>query len=261
MTIKTTRFRRIGAHGVAGLLAVMLVSVGCGGGSGGSTGTAGGSGHAGGAGTTGSAGKAGGGTTGSAGTTGAGGAADNTPVGLCKQLVSTLCTRSNTCNAGGDGGPIDVSQCITLENVEFGCDRATSTAFPPCLSDVEGLSCAGLFTANGLQLPGSCNDPLDAIPLSDAQMKCLQLTEVICQKIAACQGVTSPTADDLMNCEQDLASSSDGIGCDFAVSVSATYAQCLTDVPNAMCVNDDAGDDASIPGDVPSCDSVIIGPM
>jgi hypothetical protein len=184
-----------------------------------------------------------------------------TPVQLCQELVTTLCSRFSSCT-GADGSADAESHCRMLENIDFGCDRATSAGFPPCLSDVKNLSCASLFTANGLSTPSSCNEPLSSIPLSDAQMKCLALVGVVCQKGAACSGISIPTATDLMQCEQDVATQ---IQCGYAVGVSSTYQQCLTDFPNAPCGSSDGGatDGGSVDGGtmplVPSCMGVIQG--
>jgi hypothetical protein len=195
-------FRRNGAlraASLAGLIALASAAASCSGGGakpdGSSTGAAGG---------------------GAAGTSGGGGNA----VTLCKELVSTLCNRSNTCGML-NATPQEIADCITLENVEFGCDRAASTGFPTCLSDVKLLSCAALFTPQGLSPPASCDEPLNTIPLSVAQMKCAALGHVICQKIFMCDGVT-PTANDLAACDAEAFFA---IECQYAVDVGATYDQ------------------------------------
>jgi hypothetical protein len=231
-------FRRISALHCASLIGVFLAGASCGGGAAqpdsGSTGSAG----------TGGAGTSGGGTT---------------PVAQCNQLVSTLCTRLNTCNML-DGSAQDQSDCNTLENVEFGCDRATSANFPTCLSDVKLLSCAALFPPMvGLVAPASCDEPLNTIPLSTAQMKCADLAAVICDKIAMCDGIM-PTQADLLQCQQDVYSQ---IGCGFAVDVGPMYAQCLQDFPNSSCATADGGAaaDGGMMGSVPSCTGVIKGPL
>jgi hypothetical protein len=161
-----------------------------------------------------------------------------TPNALCQELVSTLCTRSNQC-MGADASVSAQPSCNTLEAVAFGCDRATSAGFPACLNDVKALSCASLFpAAGGLGTPTSCDEPLNSIPLSDAQMKCVALADVVCQKVAMCSGIVAPTSADLMQCESDVASQ---IQCGFAVDVSATYDQCLVDFPNVSCGGADGG--------------------
>jgi hypothetical protein len=227
----TAHSRRIGAHGVACVLALAFAGVACGGGSGtaadgaaGSTGT--------------------GGSTGTAGTTG------GTPVAMCMQLVNSLCTRLDTECKLSDGG---VSDCEKFQNVAFGCDRATSAGFAACLNDVKSLSCTGLFSpTSGLVLPGSCDDPLN-IPPSDAQTKCVNLVEVVCDPTDVCANVTPVQTADLTTCLQDGV---DQIGCQFAVGVGATYAQCLTD----LCASADAGAPDGSTGPA-SCTGVIQGPM
>jgi hypothetical protein len=149
-----------------------------------------------------------------------------------------------------------------LEDIEFGCDRAMSAGFAGCITDVNSLSCASLFTANGLATPASCDEPLNSIPLSDAQMKCIALAQVICQQGAACAAITMPSAAELAQCAQDVAIQ---IQCGFAVGVSATYDQCLADLPNAPCSSVDGsamdgGTDGGSAPAVPSCKGVIKGP-
>ncbi|HEV3032508.1 MAG TPA: hypothetical protein VG319_12760 [Polyangia bacterium] len=224
---RPAHFRRIGAHGVACFLALAFASVGCGGGSG----------------------AAADGAAGAAGATGAGGTTGGTPLAMCTQLVTTLCIRLNDECKLSDGG---VPDCEKFQNVAFGCDRATSAAFADCLKDVQGLSCAGLFPASGLVLPGTCNDPLN-IPPSDAQTKCVNLVGVVCDPVDVCANVTPVQTTDLTTCLQN---GSDQIGCQFAVAVGPTYAQCLTD----LCATADAGvpDGGTGPA---SCNGVIQGPM
>jgi hypothetical protein len=202
---RPAHFRRIGAHGVACFLSLALANVGCGGGG---------------------SGAATDGAAGAAGATGAGGTTGGTPLAMCTQLVTTLCTRLNDECKLSDGG---VPDCEKFQNVAFGCDRATSAAFADCLKDVQGLSCAGLFPASGLVLPGTCN-PVDV-----------------------CANVTPVQTTDLTTCLQN---GSDQIGCQFAVAVGPTYAQCLTD----LCATADAGvpDGGTGPA---SSNGVIQGPM
>lgn len=220
--------RRLNPRLVVSALALTFFGIACGnsGGTGGPTGGSGTSGHAGG-GTPGAAGAAGGGAAGS------GGATDNSPVGLCKQLVTALCMRSNDCNVG-DAGTVDVPQCSMLQDIAFGCDRATSPMFLPCLSDVKALSCTGLFSpTNGLVLPGSCDAPLN-IPPSDAQTKCATVVDVICDPTEVCNSVAPTQTQAFMTCESDGIQQ---VGCAFVVSVGATYNQCLND----LCATADGG--------------------
>jgi hypothetical protein len=193
-----------------------------------------------------------GGASGNAGAGGSGGVSGGTPVALCKQVVSTICMRLKSCNVLQNPATFDEAACERSENVEFGCDRASSPAFPDCLSDVQLVSCAGLFSpSSGLVLPPSCNDPVNSIPLSAAQSKCADLAAADCTRLFECSGVT-PTANDLQSCQiQDY----DSAGCGFAVDVGPTYSQCLQDLSNAPCPTD-AG--ASVDGGVPSCNSAIV---
>src|SRR5258708_13890865 len=103
----TAHFRRIGAHGVACVLTLAFASVGCGG-------------------------RGGAAADGGAGSTGTGGTTGGTPVAVCMQLVTTLCTRLNNECKLADGG---VPDCEKFQNVAFGCDRATSAGFSDCLKD------------------------------------------------------------------------------------------------------------------------------
>jgi hypothetical protein len=219
-------------------LGLLLLSVACS-----ACGSGGGAGDGGAAGTTGASG-----TTGTAGTTGGAGTTGNTPVGQCKQVVTTLCNRDNACNNAGAGTAAEIMACVNANNVAFGCDRAT-VSFADCLADVNVISCASLFPASGLGLPVSCNDAVDSIPLSVAQMKCSDLASAVCQRSARCQGVV-PTPTQLQACQQDAFSQLD---CLFAIDVSATYNQCLTDLPASSCPGADGGAPS-----IPSCTDVIV---
>jgi hypothetical protein len=251
-----TGFQSIRRFRSAAVLAVVLACAACGGGSSG-TGKAGSTGSTGNAGSTGAGGSTGGsgvaGTAGQTGSTGAGGtvAPSGTPVALCKQLISTICMRLKSCNALSNPSTFVEADCERFENVEFGCDRATSTAFPNCVSDAQLVSCASLFTANGLSLPGSCSDPVNTIPLSTAQSKCADLAAADCTRLFQCANVT-PTADDLQNCQiVDYGNA----GCGFAVDVGASYNQCLMDLGTAPCPVDGG---TQPDGGLPSCDNAIV---
>jgi hypothetical protein len=237
-----TRFQSMRSLRTAALLAVVLSFAACGssspppGGAAGSTGSSG---------STGGAGK---------GVTGAGGAAalTGTPVQLCQRLVSTICMRLLSCGVLMDPTMFNQADCERLEDVDFGCDRATSNAFPDCVSDVTVVSCGGLFSkTQGLQLPPSCDDPVNTIPLSPAQSKCADLAAVDCMRLAECLNIT-PTADQLQQCQIDEYSS---VGCGLAIDVGPTYQQCYMDLGKAPCPTD-AG--TTPDGGVPSCENAII---
>jgi hypothetical protein len=229
-----TGFRRTRSFGAAILFAAILASAGCGGGS---------------------ASPDGGGSTGSAGSTGGGGTTGTTggmPVALCKTLVSTICMRLKSCNVLQNPASFVEADCERAENVEFGCDRATSAMFPDCVNDVKSVSCAGLFSAtNGLTLPPSCDDPLNTIPLSPAQTKCADLAGADCMRLAQCLGIT-PTADQLQQCQIDDYAN---VGCGLATDVGPTYQQCLMDLGTAPCPADGG---APADGGVPSCMNAIV---
>jgi hypothetical protein len=159
-----------------------------------------------------------------------------TPVAQCKEVVSTVCKRDRSCGNAPDASADDEAACNAGLDVAFGCDRAT-TGFGDCLTDVKTVSCASLAQS----LPGSCLDPINAIPLSTAQQKCDDLGGVVCQWLAACQRVT-PTPNQLATCQAAFFSDFD---CLFAIDVSAGYNQCLTDVPNTACA---AGADGGVTG-------------
>jgi hypothetical protein len=228
-----TGSRRIGAAGATSLLAVVLVGASCGGG-----------------------GAASSDATGSAGTGGS--AAPGTPVAQCKEVVSTLCNRDNSCHPSQMATAQNLMDCQTLNGIAFGCDRAT-VSFGDCLTDVKVVSCASLFPATGSGLPPSCNDPIDAIPLSTAQQKCGDLAEVVCERSAGCQGIT-PSPAQLQNCQLQAFSDLD---CLFAIDVSATFDQCLKDLPAFPCQNPDGGaGDGGMPSEagVPSCNDPLVFP-
>jgi hypothetical protein len=224
----------------------------------GSAGTSGAAGTTGGAGTTGAAGtgaagmKSDGGTmdaAGAAGTTGSAGTGGvaNTPVAQCQDLVKTLCNRANACQML-NATPDELAQCVRVNNVEFGCERAT-VSFADCASDARLVSCAGLFPATGIALPASCDDPVNSVPLSAAQQKCSDVAQLACQRSATCAGVT-PTQQQLQDCWSQAFSD---LTCFAVVGVSSTYNKCLTDFSAAPCGGSDAG-----PPDVPSCDGALI---
>jgi hypothetical protein len=227
-----TGYRRTRSFGAAVLFAAVLASAGCGGGSATTDGAA----------------------TGSAGSTGTGGtgAPSGTPVALCQQLVTTVCMRLKSCNVLQNPAMFVEADCEKAENVEFGCDRATSTMFPDCVNDVKTVSCAGLFSqTNGLTLPPSCDNPLNTIPLSPAQTKCADLAGADCMRLAQCLGIT-PTADQLQQCQIDDYANA---GCGLAVDVGPTYQQCLTDLGTAPCPADGG---APPDGGLPSCMNAIV---
>jgi hypothetical protein len=176
------------------------------------------------------------GGTGTAGTTGAGGIAGTTgttPVALCKQVVEAFCNKLYTCPGVADGGAMDISSCVTDNNVAFGCDRAGSTpGFDVCLSDFKALSCASLFPpgAQTVDEPGSCDTPLEAIPATTAQQQCATLAETSCIQILTCMADTS--SDDLLTCEQQL---TDGFGCSFAETVGPTFDACNSYLQTESC--------------------------
>jgi hypothetical protein len=223
-----TGSRRIGAVCATGF-AVALIAASCGGGSA---------------------------TSDAAGTAGTGGAAvPGTPVAQCKEVVATLCNRDNTCN-GQNATAQDLMDCQTLNGIAFGCDRATAP-FADCLNDTKIVSCASLFPASGSGLPPSCNDPIDAIPLSTAQMKCGDLAEVVCERSAGCQGVT-PTPPQLQACQLDAFQQ---LNCLYAIDVSQSFDQCLKDLPAYPCPPADGGTaDGGSDAGVPSCDDPLVFP-
>jgi hypothetical protein len=211
--------------GAVSLMAVVAGSVaGCGGGGGTADGSAG--------------------TSGSAGMGGAGtGAPAGTPVAQCNEFVDTFCGRSVAC--AQDAGTVDKETCVRRFGVLVGCERAT-TAFTTCLDDTKLLSCSSLTVGP----PPSCDDPINKIPFSTAQMKCIELAGVYCSWSAKCQMLT-PTAAQLQNCQNLVA---DDFGCLFATNVVQA---CIDDLPNASCVPPDAGAvDASAPV-TPSCEDPI----
>jgi hypothetical protein len=249
-----TGFERIRSLGTCAVVAIALASGACGGsstpgGGAGATGSAG----------TGSAGTGSGGTTGTSGTGGTT-LPSGTPVALCQQVVKTICMRLQSCpGVLTDPTTFNEAMCETDENIDFGCDRATDTGFPTCVADVMALSCASLFDpTNGLQLPASCNTPLNSIPLSASQTACAALAEADCTRIAMCLGIT-PTADQLQQCQ---ATDYSNAGCGLAIGQGSTYNQCVTDLSQAPCPVDGGADGGTNPdADIPACDTAIMFAM
>ena len=219
-----TGFQSIRSFCGAAVLAVVMACSACGGGS--SSGGAAGKGVAGNgtgsAGSTGAAGNAGSAGAGSAGA----GAVSGTPVALCNQLIATICMRLKSCNALKNPATFVEADCERAENIDYGCDRAASPTFADCVTDTQTESCASLFTANGLTLPGACDDPVNTIPLSAAQQKCADLAQADCTRFFQCSNET-PTSDVLLACEQDVTTTCRAAAT--TTDVGPTYQQCLTD--------------------------------
>lgn len=168
------------------------------------------------------------------------GVGTGTPADQCRTLVTTICRRGDQCS-GTDGGATGLAQCQAVLGTEFGCDLATEP-FGACLSDVNAVSCGTLFPQGGLAVPGSCQEVINRIPLSDAQMKCFALAGTLCTRSLMCStGVATPDPTDVDACVASLTSDIDGIPCLLATGVSATYNQCLTDLKAAPCATPDGG--------------------
>jgi hypothetical protein len=258
MNSQSPRFRHVGVPVIAGQLALTFALIFAGGACGGGSGGSGTGGHAGGAagaagalgtagtlGTAGALGTADGGTAGATGTAGA--AAANTPAGQCEQFVSTFCTRLDECEPS-DGGP-DTAVCNALFQVAFNCSAATTTNTSNiglCISDVAGESCASLFdsTTNTFNEPGSCMTALQNIPPSDAQNKCLDLVDVLCDPVDICNNVAPADATDFQACEADGVQE---LGCLFVTGETTTYPTCITDLCTTAA---DAGANANADGGV-----------
>jgi hypothetical protein len=238
-----------GAGGTAGATGAAGMS--------GATGDAGIAGPSSAAGMSGAAGDAGSaGAGGAGGSSGAGGAAAGAPVALCRQVIATICTRLAACPNTLQNPPPDEATCERMEDVEFGCDRATSNAFAACLGDVTTVSCAALFPLfTRFQLPMSCDDPLNSIPLSTAQLKCADLAAADCARRAQCEGIT-PVPDALQACESEDYMNAN---CGFAVDVGATYAQCRTDLGSVPCSTSSTSiGEVLTSGGLPSCANAIV---
>jgi hypothetical protein len=269
MNSQSPRFRHVGVPVIAGPLALTFALIfaggACGGGSsgsgtgghaGGASGTAGAVGSAGAFGAAGALGTADGGTAGATGTAGA--AAAGTPVAQCNQFVSTFCTRLNSC-APSDGGP-DTATCNELFQGAFNCSAATTTNTSNiglCISDVGGESCATLFdsTTGAFNEPGSCQMALENIPLSDAQNKCVDLVDVLCDPVDICNNVAPADATDFQSCEADGVQQ---LGCLFVTGESTTYPTCISDLCTTAA---DAGTDPDGGATIPAtCNNVLTFP-
>lgn len=225
-----TASKRIVTLSGAGFIAVLLIGASCGGG--------------------GSAAPDGGGagqTGGNAGQTGGG--ATTGPQG-CAQVAQVLCMREIACAPADAGTTITQADCVRLEGISLTCDSATTEDFSACIGILKSTSCTDLDSASALP---SCSNPINMIPLSDPQMKCGDFAQAVCQKSATCQGVT-PTAAQLQNCTTQAYSD---IGCSLAMSVGATFNQCLTDVGASSCPSADGGAGSDAGTALPSCDTAI----
>jgi hypothetical protein len=266
MNSQSPRFRHVGFAGIVGSTSLMFALIFAGGACGGGGGSSGTAGHAGGAsgtagtaggfGTAGTLGTAGAGTAGATGTAGA--AAANTPVGQCQQFVSTFCTRLNSCEPT-DGGP-DTATCNELFQVAFNCAAATATNtsnIGVCISDVGGESCTTLFDSatSAFNEPGSCMTALGSIPSSDAQNKCVDLVDVLCDPVEICANVTPADATDFQACEDDGVQQ---LGCVFVTGEATTYPTCINDLCATAA---DAGADPDGGATIPAtCNNVLTFP-
>jgi len=173
----------------------------------------------------------------------------------CVQLAKTFCARSMQCNAPDAGAP-QIADCIRINGVVFGCDQVTTQDFTSCATDIQGLSCPGLFPDGGAVSPPSCDTPFSTIPLSAAKMKCGDLAEAYCEKIVTCEMLTV-TNDDLAQCQSDIY---DQLGCFLASDVGAGFDQCVAGLKSAPCLNGDGGAASSPDGGsttIPACDNAI----
>jgi len=173
---------------------------------------------------------------GGGGGSGAGGAVSGATTGTpgCAQVATAICTRELACAPTDAGALPTQADCVRLETVALTCDLATTQDFGGCINVLRSSACADLASASSLP---SCAVPIDAVPLSPAQMKCGDFVLAACQKSATCQGIT-PTAAQLQNCQ---ARAYADFGCSLAMTVGTTFNQCITDLGNAPCVNADGG--------------------
>jgi hypothetical protein len=182
------------------------------------------------------------GTTGTAGTTGAAGAgAPGSAKQACMTLASAICTRDNTCNAGG-ATAAQLTMCTNANAVALGCDRAASAGFADCLKDVQSLTCASLYPAPDhlFAQPLSCDDPIATTPLSDAQTSCGEIAKTYCDRVFVCMNVAAPDPADAQDCLNFYFSQFD---CLYAMSTgpATTVAQCKTDIGKIPCSAPDGG--------------------
>jgi hypothetical protein len=169
----------------------------------------------------------------------------------CNQLAALLCSRDKACNFP-DASAMDETSCVRLQNIAYTCDLATAASdFTSCLKDVQALSCESLFNAAGP--PASCGTPLNMVPQSDPQMKCGQFVTAACKKGASCDGIIL-SATDLQGCEID---GYNQLRCALAITVGATYDQCLTDFGNAPCLGAADGGTSDGGTTIPSCETAI----
>lgn len=81
----------------------------------------------------------------------------------CVKFVTVLCTQTQTCSAGADGGASDLNDCIA-EGVSAGgldCQSATkvSPSFEMCLAAIRALSCTD-FNDPNTPAPPACSKVL-----------------------------------------------------------------------------------------------------
>jgi hypothetical protein len=244
-------------------LALILVGAACGSSGGGSKTDGGGGGAGGGGGS-----DAGGGSD--LGLPGSDAPIGATPAEQCNALVTTLCTRGGECL---NTTPAQQSNCQTLLNVQFGCERAT-LPFTACVQDTRALSCSALFPMGSASPPASCDMPLEAIPVSQAQMQCVALVRALCTRSAECQNIMATPAQ-IDGCVEEAIFGMDGIPCPFVTGVSATYDMCVAQVRADPCITPPDGGapdggtpdggapaDAGMPngGRLPACNRVLITP-
>jgi|GEM_PF-5260994 len=225
---------------------LVLALAGCGGGGSSSAKGTGGSTLSGG----GTGGISGGGSGGAGGTV----VASGTPVDMCKQFGKVMCTREGQCS-GTALTPAQQTDCEGIWNVENNCDATpTGIDFSACLTDIQVLSCASLIQSDGTpNPPQACQNQINNIPSSDAQIKCAALIGAFCDRLAQCAGLPQSASDACLS--SNLTDPQNGVPCFDAISVSASYPQCLSTYQNMACPNPDAGTDGGSDGGVAGGDA------
>ena len=117
-----------------------------------------------------------------------------------------------------------------------------TTNIPDCITDVGGETCVGAWStrrrAPSTNLGQSARPRSAAIPLSDAQDKCVTVVEEVCDPVdALAWGSSSLNTTDVSDCLTEGLSTDQGLGCEFVTGVSSTIDQCISD----LCVPPDGG--------------------
>ncbi len=174
-----------------------------------------------------------GGTDGGAGGSGGKPAVSGTAPAQCQQFRSALCKRSVEC-VTGDADPgndkVETAACETELATVIPCERADTAApaIATCVSNIQSLTCAGLFPLGQLDLPDACNGTL-TFTQSEPEKKCNALMALVCKRLIECGNITDLTQDEC------AALFSEDLGCFETTAIGPNYDACMSQLGTLSC--------------------------